>query len=110
MAVFAAFFWAVSEDVLWRGSGLVLGRWYRFDYTIAKGLTSAHAPQSGMIPRAMPNGDILGFAPPLVATRADVDQMVQITKEGRTTRWRARCCSWHVVGELRIHSFLREKK
>jgi L-2,4-diaminobutyrate transaminase len=42
---------------------------------------SAAALKRGMIARAMPNGDILGFAPPLVATRADVDEIVRITKE-----------------------------
>ena len=42
---------------------------------------SAAALERGMIARAMPNGDILGFAPPLVATRADVDEIVRITKE-----------------------------
>ena len=29
----------------------------------------------------MPHGDILGFAPPLVTTRADVDEIVGITKQ-----------------------------
>jgi L-2,4-diaminobutyrate transaminase len=42
---------------------------------------SAAALERGMIARAMPNGDILGFAPPLVATKADVDSIVSITKE-----------------------------
>ena len=42
---------------------------------------SAAALERGMIARAMPNGDILGFAPPLVATRADIDDIVRITKE-----------------------------
>ncbi|WP_194435484.1 aspartate aminotransferase family protein [Vibrio fluminensis] len=32
--------------------------------------------ESGLIARAMPHGDILGFAPPLVATRDDIDLMV----------------------------------
>ena len=41
---------------------------------------SAAALERGMIARAMPNGDILGFAPPLVATRADIDEIVRITK------------------------------
>jgi L-2,4-diaminobutyrate transaminase len=26
----------------------------------------------------MPNGDILGFAPPLIMSRADVDEMVEV--------------------------------
>ena len=42
---------------------------------------SAAALERGMIARAMPNGDILGFAPPLVATRADVDEIVRISKQ-----------------------------
>lgn len=42
---------------------------------------SAAALERGMIARAMPNGDILGFAPPLVATREDIDAIVAITKE-----------------------------
>ncbi|APR40277.1 aspartate aminotransferase family protein [Paraburkholderia sp. SOS3] len=41
---------------------------------------SAAAFQRGLIARAMPHGDILGFAPPLVATRADVDEIVRLTK------------------------------
>lgn len=41
---------------------------------------SAAALQRGLIARAMPNGDILGFAPPLIASRADVDEIVQLAK------------------------------
>lgn len=41
---------------------------------------SAAALARGMIARAMPHGDILGFAPPLIATRADVDEMVSIAR------------------------------
>ena len=41
---------------------------------------SAAAFDLGLIARAMPNGDILGFAPPLITTRADVDEIVRITK------------------------------
>jgi len=40
---------------------------------------SAAALQRGLIARAMPHGDILGFAPPLVATRDDVDHIVRLT-------------------------------
>jgi L-2,4-diaminobutyrate transaminase len=36
--------------------------------------------EEGLIARAMPQGDILGFAPPLVITRAEVDQVVELTK------------------------------
>lgn len=35
--------------------------------------------EQGLIARAMPHGDILGFAPPLIATREDVDQIVAKT-------------------------------
>lgn len=41
---------------------------------------SAACLERGLILRAMPHGDIIGFAPPLVATRADVDAMVDIAK------------------------------
>ncbi|HEX6013193.1 MAG TPA: aminotransferase class III-fold pyridoxal phosphate-dependent enzyme, partial [Geminicoccaceae bacterium] len=41
---------------------------------------SAAALDEGMIARAMPHGDILGFAPPLVITRAEVDQVVEMTR------------------------------
>lgn len=41
---------------------------------------SAAAFQRGLIARAMPHGDMLGFAPPRVATRADVDEIVRLTK------------------------------
>jgi len=34
-----------------------------------------------MIARAMPHGDILGFAPPLVITREEVDKVVEITRK-----------------------------
>ena len=38
---------------------------------------SAACMAEGMIARAMPHGDILGFAPPLIATPDDVDGMVE---------------------------------
>jgi L-2,4-diaminobutyrate transaminase len=41
---------------------------------------SAAALDEGMIARAMPNGDILGFAPPLVITRDEVDRIVDLTR------------------------------
>lgn len=37
--------------------------------------------ERGLIARAMPHGDILGFAPPLVVTRADIDTIVGIARE-----------------------------
>ena len=38
-------------------------------------------PNSGVIARAMPQGDILGFAPPLCLTAAEADEVVQKTAE-----------------------------
>lgn len=32
--------------------------------------------EQGLIARAMPHGDILGFAPPLITTHADIDMMI----------------------------------
>jgi L-2,4-diaminobutyrate transaminase len=42
---------------------------------------SAAALERGVIARAMPHGDILGFAPPLVTTRAEVDEIVGIVRQ-----------------------------
>jgi len=42
---------------------------------------SAAALQRGVIARAMPHGDILGFAPPLVMTREEADEIVGIVKD-----------------------------
>jgi L-2,4-diaminobutyrate transaminase len=36
--------------------------------------------EEGLIARAMPHGDILGFAPPLIATPADIDSIVERTE------------------------------
>jgi L-2,4-diaminobutyrate transaminase len=41
---------------------------------------SAAALERGVIARAMPHGDILGFAPPLITTRAEVDEIVKIVR------------------------------
>jgi len=41
---------------------------------------SAACLEEGLIARAMPHGDILGFAPPLVISRGEVDDMVAMTK------------------------------
>jgi len=50
----------------------------RFDGGLKVGArVSAAALQEGLIARAMPHGDILGFSPPLVITRAEVDQIVE---------------------------------
>ncbi|NPD14734.1 aminotransferase class III-fold pyridoxal phosphate-dependent enzyme [Xinfangfangia sp. D13-10-4-6] len=51
----------------------------RFDPALKVGArVSAAARAHGLIARAMPHGDILGFAPPLVTTRDEVDQIVGI--------------------------------
>jgi L-2,4-diaminobutyrate transaminase len=39
---------------------------------------SALAREKGLITRAMPQSDAIGFAPPLVLTRAEADQIVEI--------------------------------
>ena len=45
------------------------------------GKVSAAALEEGMIARAMPHGDILGFAPPLILTKDEVDIVVDKTKK-----------------------------
>ncbi|XVN13325.1 aminotransferase class III-fold pyridoxal phosphate-dependent enzyme [Pseudomonas corrugata] len=42
---------------------------------------SAACLERGMIARAMPHGDILGFAPPLILSREDADLIVDIAKD-----------------------------
>ncbi len=42
---------------------------------------SKAARDRGLIARAMPHGDILGFAPPLVTTKAEVDEIVDIAEK-----------------------------
>ncbi|TDY17098.1 L-2,4-diaminobutyrate transaminase [Paraburkholderia sp. BL6665CI2N2] len=41
---------------------------------------SKAARDRGLIARAMPHGDILGFAPPLITTRSEIDEIVQIAE------------------------------
>jgi L-2,4-diaminobutyrate transaminase len=51
----------------------------RFDPALKVGARISKAARDrGLIARAMPHGDILGFAPPLVMTEAEVDEMVGI--------------------------------
>jgi len=51
-----------------------------FDPALTVGAkVSAACRERGLIARAMPHGDILGFAPPLVMTRAEIDEMMEIT-------------------------------
>jgi len=52
-----------------------------FDPGLKVGIrVSTACNQHGLIARAMPHGDILGFAPPLVVGREDVDAIVDIAK------------------------------
>jgi L-2,4-diaminobutyrate transaminase len=54
----------------------------RFDPNLKIGArVSAACLANGMMARAMPQGDILGFAPPLVITRAEVDRVVEIARK-----------------------------
>jgi len=90
-----------------RGEGLMAAlefvvdkeRKERFDPSLKVGAkVSAACNERGLIARAMPHGEILGFAPPLIATPSDVDEIVQITREAvdavadalvRDSLWRA---------------------
>lgn len=52
----------------------------RFDPALKVGAQLAGlCLEKGLIGRAMPGGDILGFAPPLVMTEAEADHLVDIT-------------------------------
>jgi L-2,4-diaminobutyrate transaminase len=42
---------------------------------------SAACLEHGLIARAMPHGDILGFAPPLVATKEDINDIANIVSK-----------------------------
>ena len=54
----------------------------RFDPMLKVGVrVSKAARDRGLIARAMPHGDILGFAPPLVISEAEVDEIVSIAVE-----------------------------
>ncbi len=49
----------------------------RFDPSLKVGARMAKAcMERGLIARAMPHGDILGFAPPLVMSKSEVDDMI----------------------------------
>lgn len=51
------------------------------DTALKVGMRVANAAlDEGLIARAMPHGDILGFAPPLVLNRDEADQIVAMTK------------------------------
>jgi len=52
-----------------------------FDPTLLVGAQiSAACLEEGLIARAMPQGDILGFAPPLVVTKSEIDDIVERTE------------------------------
>jgi L-2,4-diaminobutyrate transaminase len=55
----------------------------RFDPTSKVGprVAAARAAE-GLIARAMPHGDILGFAPPLVMSRVEADELIEKTRLG----------------------------
>ena len=54
----------------------------RFDADLKVGpRVSAQALKNGMIARAMPHQDTLGFAPPMCSTRQDVDDIVAIAEK-----------------------------
>jgi len=53
----------------------------RFDPQLKVGARISKAARDrGLIARAMPQGDILGFAPPLTMTKAEVDEMVGLAE------------------------------
>ncbi|RWJ38942.1 aspartate aminotransferase family protein [Mesorhizobium sp.] len=53
----------------------------RFDPTLKIGARISKAARDrGLIARAMPHGDILGFAPPLVTTKAEAEEIVAIAE------------------------------
>ena len=58
---------------------------------------SAAARERGLIARAMPHGDILGFAPPLVTTESEIDEIVDIAEKAVR----------HVMDELAKEGVLR---
>ena len=57
------------------------GRKTRFPASAKVGARISQAARDrGLIARAMPHGDILGFAPPLVVTRGEIDEMIDIAR------------------------------
>lgn len=53
----------------------------RFDPSLKVGARISKAARDrGLIARPMPHGDILGFAPPLVITKAEIDHIVSIAE------------------------------
>ncbi|MCA0964394.1 aspartate aminotransferase family protein [Salipiger bermudensis] len=57
-----------------------------FDASEGKGAKVVAAMlERGVIARAMPQGDILGFAPPLCLSRAEADEIVSVTRDAVTS-------------------------
>lgn len=60
----------------------------RFDTALKVGARlSAACLEHGVIARAMPHGDILGFAPPLVTTPDDIDEIVERVARAIKSVW-----------------------
>ncbi|MBS0418380.1 MAG: aminotransferase class III-fold pyridoxal phosphate-dependent enzyme [Proteobacteria bacterium] len=54
----------------------------RFEPTLKVGVRVSNAARDrGLIARAMPHGDILGFAPPVTISESEVDEMISIAVE-----------------------------
>ena len=73
------------------------GQRRRFDPALKVGARiAAAALDLGLIARPMPHGDILGFAPPLIISRAEIDQVVEISRVAvdRVTDELVRADSW----------------
>ncbi|MDX1542041.1 MAG: aspartate aminotransferase family protein, partial [Geminicoccaceae bacterium] len=51
------------------------------------GMVAAACAERGMIARAMPHGDILGFAPPLTLRRDEADQIARTTRQAVDAVW-----------------------
>ncbi|AZO59533.1 MAG: aspartate aminotransferase family protein [Mesorhizobium sp.] len=57
------------------------GKKKRFDPSLKVGARISKAARDrGLIVRAMPHGDILGFAPPLVTTKSEVEEIIGIAE------------------------------
>lgn len=57
----------------------------RFDPELKVGLRVAQAARArGLIVRPLPDGDMIGFSPPLIVTPTDVDEMVELTRAAVT--------------------------
>lgn len=54
----------------------------RFDVSLKIGpRVAAACLEHGMIARAMPHGDILGFAPPLIVSPSEIDQIIDLARK-----------------------------